>query len=354
MKRNLVALMLICTCLVLAPFPARAEESIPKLVKRVQPAVVTIFTFDKSGKPTGQGSGFFVDKQGLLITNRHVLEGAAHALVETQLGERYQVSMVIAESRNADIILLKLASSNRLFPSLKITGLVPEVGEKVVVIGSPLGLEQTVSDGVVSAVRNIPSFGEILQISAPISQGSSGGPVVNLKGKVIGVATFQLMGGQNLNFAIPGYRVLALKPAKGKTFVQWAKDATKELVSNYSNMGLALMNQGRLKEAVAAYEKVIQIKPDNDNAYLILGGLYFVLYHYQKAIWAFTQVIRLKPNDRMAAYAYNGLGCSYNELGRNMEALFAFREAIRIKPDYEEAKRELEKTLLIIESKGIK
>ena len=84
----------------------------------------------------------------------------------------------------------------------------PSVAERILVVGSPMGLEQTVNEGIVSAVREVPSVGKILQISAPISPGSSGSPVINMKGEVIGVATFQLIEGQNLNFAIPGMAVL--------------------------------------------------------------------------------------------------------------------------------------------------
>ena len=80
----------------------------------------------------------------------------------------------------------------------------------MVVLGSPLGLEQTVTEGLVSAIRTVRDRGEFLQISAPISPGSSGGPVVNMNGQVIGIATFQVRG-QNINFAVPGYRILALR-----------------------------------------------------------------------------------------------------------------------------------------------
>jgi S1-C subfamily serine protease len=77
-------------------------------------------------------------------------------------------------------------------------------------LGSPLGLEHTVTEGLVSAIRTVRDRGEFLQISAPIAPGSSGGPVVNMKGQVIGIATFQVRG-QNINFAVPGYRILALR-----------------------------------------------------------------------------------------------------------------------------------------------
>ena len=87
----------------------------------------------------------------------------------------------------------------------------PSEGEDIVVIGNPLGLESTVSAGIVSAVRDIPAFGKILQITAPVSPGSSGSPVVNIKGEVIGIATLVIKEGQNLNFAIPSDKIIALK-----------------------------------------------------------------------------------------------------------------------------------------------
>src|SRR5207248_4620099 len=82
----------------------------------------------------------------------------------------------------------------------------PQEGESIVVIGNPFGLEGSVTNGIVSAVRDIPGFGRIIQITAPISPGSSGSPVVNMQGQVIGVATLQITGGQSVNFAIPSDR----------------------------------------------------------------------------------------------------------------------------------------------------
>ena len=86
----------------------------------------------------------------------------------------------------------------------------PEIGEKVVVIGSPLGLEQTAADGIVSAIRQYRSFQKVIQITAPISPGSSGSPVVNMRGEVIGVAFMLMSAGQNLNFCVPGENIANL------------------------------------------------------------------------------------------------------------------------------------------------
>ena len=92
----------------------------------------------------------------------------------------------------------------------------------MVVVGSPLGLEQTVSEGIVSAVRELPVLGKVFQLSAPISPGSSGSPVVNMRGKVVGVVSFQTTSGQNLNFAVSSKGILGLKQSETpKTLSEW-------------------------------------------------------------------------------------------------------------------------------------
>jgi hypothetical protein len=198
--------IIFCLAILFSPL-ATAQESLPNIVKRISPSVVVIMAYDKNGDIVGQGSGFFINKKGGLITNRHVLEGANHVKVKTSDGKLYPVNEVLAEDTGGDITLLSAEIPRKEVHAISISDTTPEVGEQVVVIGNPLGLEQTVSDGIVSAVRQIPGFGKIIQITAPISPGSSGSPVVNMKGEVIGIATLQIVEGQNLNFAIPGERV---------------------------------------------------------------------------------------------------------------------------------------------------
>jgi S1-C subfamily serine protease len=189
---------------------ARAQESLPELIKRVIPAVVTVVGFNAGGKVIRIGSGFFIDPQGHLITNLHVIKGVARAEVKLPKGEIYPLTEMVAADDKADLVKLTVHLPGGSPHYLTVNGTRPEVGEHVLVLGSPLGLEHTVTDGMVSAIRSIKGRGEFLQISAPISPGSSGGPVVNLKGQVIGIATFQVKG-QNINFAVPGNRVLALR-----------------------------------------------------------------------------------------------------------------------------------------------
>ena len=187
--------------------PTQAEENLPKLNKSIQPAVVTVIGYDADGKIILLGSGFFINGNGHIITNGHVVAGVARAEVKTADGARYPLKAMVSEDREADLVKLVVEGLKSAPHYLPTTQPLPGVGERVVVVGSPMGLEQTVSDGMVTGIRNIHGRGGVLQISAPISPGSSGGPVVNLRGEVIGVASFQIGKGQKLNFAIPGKRV---------------------------------------------------------------------------------------------------------------------------------------------------
>jgi S1-C subfamily serine protease len=211
-KRRVAAgmAMLLLIAMVGGAGAARAQENLPELIKRVLPAVVTVVGFNGQGKVMRIGSGVFVDPEGHLITNLHVLKGVARAEVKLPRGEVYPLTEMVAADDKADLVKVVVNLPGPPPHYLPVSGARPQVGEHVLVLGSPLGLEQTVSEGMVSAIRTLRNRGEFLQISAPISPGSSGGPVVNRQGQVIGIATFQVKG-QQINFAVPGYRVLALR-----------------------------------------------------------------------------------------------------------------------------------------------
>jgi S1-C subfamily serine protease len=189
---------------------ARAQDNLPELIKRVVPAVVTVVGYNAAGKVIRLGSGVFIDPKGHFITNLHVVKGVARAEVKLLKGEVYPLTEMVAVDEKADLVKVVVNLPGGVPHYLPVSGARPEAGVRVIVMGSPLGLEHTATDGMVSAIRTIRDRGEFLQISAPISPGSSGGPVVNMAGQVIGIATFQVRG-QNLNFAVPGYRILDLR-----------------------------------------------------------------------------------------------------------------------------------------------
>ncbi|MDR3255810.1 MAG: serine protease [Synergistaceae bacterium] len=158
-------------------------------------SVVTIYCENKNGTENS-GSGFFVEK-GLVMTNSHVIGDAKTVAIELKDERRFPVLDIVAQDPEVDVALLRVAYTDA--PSLKIAGELPGVGHKVTVIGAPLGFSHSLSDGTLSAVRK--SDYEAIQITAPISPGSSGSPVFDSSGQVIGIVTFYMIGGQNMNFA---------------------------------------------------------------------------------------------------------------------------------------------------------
>ena len=198
MKSILTALLVM---LVLVFFTS-CKKDLKGIIAETKEATFTVYTYDEYGSPSGSGSGFFIDAKGTAITNFHVLDGSAKAVIKTEDGEEYEIDQVIASDEKWDIAKFTIKNKiNKAFSYLKFADKVVEQGDKVYNISAPLGLEHTVSEGIVSSLRS-DSHGKVIQITAPISPGSSGSAILNEQGKVMAVATFQKKGGQNLNFGV--------------------------------------------------------------------------------------------------------------------------------------------------------
>ena len=168
-----------------------------------------VIVSDANGKKIATGTGFLVSSDGKLITNHHVIENAASAVARAENGGQFTVEGVLADDPKNDLVLLKLKGKDLPFLTLGNSDKI-EVGTRIAVIGSPLGLEGTLSEGIVSAVRDLLGEQRILQVTAAISPGSSGSPVLKADGDVIGVAMALLREGQSLNFAVPAVAIKML------------------------------------------------------------------------------------------------------------------------------------------------
>lgn len=312
-------------------FPSFAEEKLPDIVKRVQPSVVVVLTYDEQGNQRGLGSGFFVSQDGDIISNHHVLQGAYRAEIRTAEGQTYPITGIVAEDKEGDLIRAAVNIPRKLVHPIRLSPSIPKAGERVMVIGNPWGFAQTVSDGIVSAVREVPTFGKIIQFTAPISPGSSGSPVLNMKGEVIGVVRSQIIKGQNLNFAIPSDRVFKLKPGKGKTLAEWETVVEQE---ELYLKGLTFLLAGAYERALSYLEKAVKKNPRDAHTFFLVGYCNGELGHHTKAIEAYKQVVRLRPD---YAEAYYNLGVNYDKLGCYAEAIEAYYQAICIKPDHADA-----------------
>jgi tetratricopeptide (TPR) repeat protein len=357
--------------LLLLPINVTASQDLlPELVRRIKPSAVAIETFDVRGEKVSRGSGFFIDTDRI-VTNRHVLDGAHRAEIHSSTGNIYPVKAVLAVDAEGDIALLKVDAPAGLIRPLPLDKTSPQEGESIVVIGNPLGLEGSVTNGIVSAVRDIPTFGRIIQITAPISSGSSGSPVVNMQGQVIGIATLQITGGQSVNFAIPSERISQLQlsspmslsdlvAATGRNkrakAVQFFRDGLSFLSKDdcekalpyfekavesdngyadaWAQAGFCNEKLGKHNEALEASKKAVNLRPSAES-YFNIGLASFYLKQYRESADAYRQAIKLDPYN--AADAHYALGLVYRDWGRVDEEIQAYKQAIRLRPDYTSA-----------------
>ena len=328
------------------------EAKLPDLVRRVKPSVVSVLTYDLKGEPLISGSGFFI-RPGEVMTNMHVIKGAHRVEIHTLEGKgrTYPVTGALAIDDEADLALLKVDLPAERSRPLPMTSTLPDEGEQIFVIGNPLRLEGSVSDGIVSAIREVPDLGRIIQVTAPVSHGNSGSPLFNMRGEVIGIVTVKVTNGQNINLALGVSRMTALRggelvsfdqvSAKGKPGTQpealaevWYRGGIDSLwLGNYDNalnyfetaanrnprrpetwiqIGYCKVKQGRNDEAIRAYKRAIQLRPNSAEAYNKLGDAYFFGARFTEAIAAYQEAARIRPND---GEAYYNLALAYLETG---------------------------------------
>lgn len=212
----------------------------------------------------GMGSGFFVG-QNIIATNFHVLEGTTTAYCYTNNSNtRYNIEGFVAVDTSADLILLKVIGLNRT--PLKLAQKPVVTGQKIFVLGSPKGLPATISDGLVSGLRDFNGH-KFIQITAPISRGSSGGPVLNAVGELIGVSVGQINDGQNLNFAIPKtYLQTLLNSKKSKAELLTALPI-KSSSSNQSKTETEDWIKEKIESFSRSYNKIEKVENYSFNFY---------------------------------------------------------------------------------------
>src|SRR6266851_2868119 len=312
-----------------------AQDLLPDLVRRIKPSAVAIETFDARGEQLSRGSGFFIDSDRV-VTNRHVIENAYRAEVHSFNGYVYPVKGVVAVDAEGDLAVLRIEAPAGQVRSLSLDRTSPQEGESIVVIGNPFGLEGSVTNGIVSAVRDIPTFGRIIQITAPISPGSSGSPVVNMHGQVIGVATLQITGGQSVNFAIPSERIAQLgRTAQSDTQLMSLGDLVATSGRNkraraveYFRDGLTFLSKDDCQQALPYFQKATEADAGYGEAWAQTGFCSEKLGRHADAIEASKKAVSIRPS----VESYFNIGLAHYYLKQYKEAEQAYRQAIRLDP----------------------
>jgi tetratricopeptide (TPR) repeat protein len=360
---------ILCVCLFLGIvfIPSLCLGDAEKIFRENSPAVVVVASIDKEGKPTSLGSGFIVREDGVIVTNYHVVNMASDIKIKIGYKVRDVEGLLHVDPEN-DIAIIKVEGKD--YPKVRIGDASrAQIGEKVYAIGSPQGLENTISEGILSGIREIDRERKILQMTAAISPGSSGGPVFNGRGEVIGIATFLIAETQNLNFAMPVNLIMAglskkelVRPQEAckldynETASCWfyqglaygsvgqhdrAADAFKrsldidtKKVETYVNLGVSYANMGKYQEALDMFNQALRIDPGRAETLSKMGTVYSQMEKYEDAVAYLKKSVDLKPGDPVTHF---NLAVTYGKLNQHREAIESAKETIRLIPNYPDA-----------------
>jgi S1-C subfamily serine protease len=321
----------IAVALVLAVVAAIAIEQYYKWVRTEtmennRRAVATLTTFDANGHAVEQGTGFFITNNGVLVTAYHVLKGAATIHAHLPSGAYYVFKGIRAADEQNDIAVLQFDATDT--PSVRALGDSDKlrIGEEVYAIGTPSGLEGTVSTGTISNPVQEIDDRSYIQFTASISPGSSGGGLFDANGEVIGItaALVAAPNAENLNLAVPinTYRAF---------LTGTASQLTRESPELYYSLGNLADNKQDWDEAIHYYQKAIALDANYLNAYSGLGGDYFEKHRFDLEVANYLKATELAPKE---AENFYWLGTAYEDTGNFDDALAAYQTTLKIQPNH--------------------
>ncbi len=297
---------LLCLVLIILPtYNFSQELTADQIFEKVTDAIVVIYSYDFDGLKHGQGSGIILNSKGIIVTNYHIFAGCER--IEIKKHDTLIVnSGIIGANIEKDILIIKLDDNK--YPEIPVaeeTNL--KVGQKVYAVGSPLGFENTMSEGIVSGLRELKEYEDLknnfIQITASASPGSSGGAVLNSKGELIGMIKMGIEEGENMNFAIPVSDIM--KVNEGATLDKKTLETLNFFYRGYNEFQI-----GKFKQSVDDYTKYIDNSKPEAKAFNYRGLAYLKLKEYEKAIKDFSNAIKLDAKyyppyiNRAEAYIY--------------------------------------------------
>jgi Flp pilus assembly protein TadD len=319
------------------PAPVRAGEEPPAtqavktkdvVFREHDRSVGAVAAYDAGGKAFSHGSGFVIEGNGAFVTSYHILSNAATVRVMLA-GKMYEVEGVLFADRENDVVILKLSgtglSAARLGDS---RGIRPE--DKAYLMDNLQGKGNRITEGLVSSVRDVGGR-RMIQLALHFSGGSSGGPVFNAYGEVMGIAAMTVSDGTPVSFAVP---VEAVKNRYSAGSVLPLREVLYRDRRQAADYWIAVADAhsaaGRNQEAKDAYQRALEADPDSAAAYNGLGLAYARLKQYAEAVEAYRMSLKLAPD---TAWTLSNLGLAYIELRKYSEAIDALRHAVKAMPE---------------------
>jgi len=311
-------------------------------------SVVVVTAYNKKGEPLTEGTGFIAGRDGIVVTNFHVISIASDVKVKAG-GKVLDVEGVIHEDRKNDLIVLKVKGNN--LPAVQFGDFNRlNKAEKIYVISSSEGSENIISGGTFKGIKEITHNRKALQIAAPVTHGSSGSPVFNENGEVVGIVTFLIRRTHDVILAMPA-GIISEKISSPKIAV-----SKTDAIRSYRNMperwfylGYFLMEAGAHKDAIGVLKEAVRLQRGLADAHYYLGVAYEESKMDTKAVGAYRKAISAEPG---FPDAYFSLGMTYGRLGRYREAVDALKGAVRLEPDFADARYNLCLTYLLLKDKA--
>jgi len=315
LKRVLIAV------LALAVLPAQGKNP-EQIFQEVSRSIVIVQAFDSQDNVVNLGSGV-VTAGETVVTNCHVLEDGVRLAVQS--GRTVHRATLRTADQDRDLCELQVGGLHA--PKVTLYSGKLRVGQRVYAIGSPEGLDLTISEGLVSSMREVENA-HFIQTSAPISSGSSGGGLFDSEGRLVGLTTFIIPEGQNLNFALPAAWIVELAARGGSSqSLSINRDDANE---RWQKRVAALRKTKNWTGMLAATQQWVRAVPASVPGWIALGEAYRLINRPRRAITAYSQALKY---DGDSYEAWLGAGSTYLALNQYDRALEATQEALRLRAE---------------------
>lgn len=320
-----------------------SEAKTPDAVLKQKSAVVTVYVNDRNGKQIASGTGFIIDKSGIIITDCKIIsewfKKAENILRVETGGIQFPLEDLISRRCENNLVLIKIDAAD--LPSVKLDmHYKPKIGKNITVVQGISGGGAIFSE---ATIKNILKQDKLIQTSIRVNPKSSGSPVFNSDGEVVGAIVSPAKKDKNMNAAllkdIPNQLEKYKKSIALKKNIPPPYQPPKEIIkpgdaNEYFLLGCKYENSHSYREAIEAYKESLRMNPNYPDAYINLGVVYYKLGKYSDAIEAFKEAAKVEPNSLLV---YRKLGTAYIIRGAYSEAVNVFRKATDIEPNNAEA-----------------